>query len=248
MNSSNPIVPDSVDLIGSFLADKLNVRVYQSAARMEIAAASSVTAEIRRLITARGRAIGIFSGEVSQAELLDQLAKADVIEWTRVIGFHTAELLGADEDHPQSQRKFLLDHFVRRVPMAEFHGIRGEAANPEAVCVNYSALLKSRPPDFAVLGIGLSGELAAIDSGNCDFNDSSTVKLTDSAITLTIKTLMDCRSLFVIAGGEEKRQAIQSVIEGEISADCPASILRKHPNAHLFLDRAAANQIKPENL
>lgn len=105
--------------------------------------------------------------------------------------------------------------------MVEFHGLRGEAANPEAVCANYAELLKTRQPDFAVLGIGGNGELAAIDSDNCDFHDSSAVKLTRSAITLTIPTLMACRSLFVL-------------VEGEISESRPASILRTHPSVHLY--------------
>ncbi len=179
---------------------------------------------MRRLIAERGRAIGIFSGETSQTELLAHLVNAEAIEWTRVIGFHTFELLGAEEDAPTSQRKFLLDHLVCRVPMAEFHGLRGEAANPEAVCSNYAELLKKRPPDFAVLGIGEGGK---IGSGNCDIRDSATVKLTDSTITLTIPTLMACRSLFVLA-------APQATTENEISDTCPASILRTHPNAHLF--------------
>ena len=121
--------------------------------------------------------------------------------------------------------------------MAEFHGIRGEAANPQAVCANYAALLKTRPPDFAVFEIGENGELAAIDSSNCDFNDSSIVKLTGSMIALTIPALMACPSLFVIATGNQ--QAARAALEGEISASCQASILQTHPNAQLFLEREA---------
>ena len=204
-----------------------SIHSYETHRQASIAAAEAVAAEIRRLIVERGLAVGIFSAE---AELLDQLAANKTIEWTRVIGFHTFELLGADEDAPQSQRKILLDHLVRRVPMAEFHGLRGEAANPDAVCVNYAELLKTRPPDFAVLAIGQSGELAAIDSANCDFHDSSAVKLTASAITLTIPTLMACRSLFVIAAGEQ----LQTSAEGKISESYPASILRTHPGVHLY--------------
>lgn len=196
---------------------------------------------MRRLIAERGRAIGIFSVEASQAELLDRLAQTEGIEWTRVIGFHGSELLGADENAPHSQRKFLFNHLVRRIPMVEFHGLRGEAANPEAVCANYAELLKTRSPDFALLGIGDSGQLAAIDSRNCDFSDSCAVKPTDSAVTLTIPTLVACRSLFLIATGGEKRQAVKALIEGEIHESCPASILQNHSNTHLFLDKEAAS-------
>lgn len=203
---------------------QFSIHSYETHHQASVAAAATVASEIRRLIAERGRAIGIFSGEAAQAELLAELVNAEAIEWTRVIGFHTFELLGADEDAPNSQRKFLLDHLVCRVPMAEFHGLRGEAANPEAVCSNYAELLKKRPPDFAVLGIGEDGK---IGSDNCDIRDSTTVKLTDSTITLTIPTLMACRSLFVLAPS-------QATTENEISDTCPASILRTHPNAHFF--------------
>lgn len=260
MNSLNFIVPASEGFIQSFRADRLNVQVYESTELTEIAVATALAVEIRRLIIERGRAVGIFSGEISQAGLLRQIVNAEGIEWTRVIAFHTAELLGVDEDHPQSQRKILLDNLVMKVPMAEFHGIRGEAANPEAVCANYAALLASRQPDFATLEIGASGELAAIDAGEKmsmgvlpepdsmktpSVNQSAAVKLTGSAIALADKTLMACPSLFVIASGEEKRRAVQSVIESAISESCPASILRTHPNAHLFLDKAAAANLTP---
>lgn len=203
-----------------------SIHVYETHYQASVAAAEAVAAEMRRLIAERGRAIGIFSCETPQAELLAHLVNADGIEWTRVIGFHTFEWLGVEEDAPNSQRKFLLDHLVCRVPMAEFHGLRGEAANPEAVCANYAELLNTRPPDFAVLTIGQNGELAAIDSGHCDFHDSSAVKLTASAITLTIPALMACRSLFVLG--------VPAFTEGEISERHPASILRTHPNANFY--------------
>mgnify|MGYP000143194083 CR=1 FL=1 len=223
-----------------------SVHAYETHQQASLAAAEAVAAELRRLITERGRAIAIFSGDESQAELLDHLVNAERIEWTRVIGFHAFEFLGADEDSPNSQRKFLFDHLVYKVPMVEFHGLRGEAANPEAVCANYAALLKTRPPDFAVLGIGQGGELAGISPGNCDFHDSATVKVTESAIALTIPILMAYSSLFVIATGQEKRQAIQAAIEGVITETCPASILQTHPSVRWFLDEDAAanlNQI-----
>jgi glucosamine-6-phosphate deaminase len=255
--------PDEISSIAKFEADRLNVCIYESRQEAGAAAAGTVAAEIRRLIAARGRAIGIFASAPSQDEFLDELVKAEAIEWTRVVGFHLDEYLGMAEDAPQSFRKYLLDRLVLRVPMAEFHGLRGEAANPEAVCANYAARLKSRPPDFAVLGIGENGHLAFIDPPVCDFNDSMAViiveldeacrqqqvhdgafaKLEDvpsRALSLTIPTIMACERLFVIVPGVRKQIAVRDAIEGPIAESCPASILRTHPNAHLFLDREAA--------
>lgn len=247
-------------LINQFQADRLSVRIYKSKKEMGDAAARAVAAEIRRLIDRQGRAAGIFSSALSQNEFLDALATNESIEWTRVIGFHLDEFLGMAEDHPQSHRKYLLDRLVLRVPMAEFHGIRGEAANPEAVCANYAALLKSRSPDFAVLEIGENGGLAVfggqedataavsvVELGEASrqrqVNDSVFAEFKEvplRAISLTMPTLMSCPSLFVMAVGARKQNAVQKALSSLSTASRTASSLRLHPNANLFLDREAA--------
>jgi len=134
---------------------------------------------MRRLISERGRAVCLFASARSQVEFLDDLVNAEGVEWTKVIGFHSDERLGVGEESPQSQRRFLIERLVKRVPMAEFHGLRGEAANPEAVCANYAALLKSRPPDLAALDLGENGRLASIYPRVCDFNDPLMVRVVE---------------------------------------------------------------------
>lgn len=221
----------------SFRADKLNAYVFDSRRHALGAAAAAVAAETRRLIAERGRAIVVFSSAPSQAEFLDELAKAEEIEWTRVIGFHLDERLGADEDSPQSHRRFLIDRLISRVPMAEFHGLRGEAANPEAVCANYATLLKSRPPDFAALDLGEIQRLTSIDP----LNDPLMVRVIEfdgpsrRAISLTISAIMACPKLFLIAADATTRRIGSAMIEGEIATACPTSILRTHEDAHMFI-------------
>jgi glucosamine-6-phosphate deaminase len=234
-SGSAPEVP-----IENFRVDKLNVYVCSSRQRTLKVAAAVVAAEMRRLICERGRAVGVFASSQSLAGFLDELVKAEGIEWTKVIGLHLDEYLGADEDSPRSQRRFLIDRLVKRVPMAEFHGLRGEAANPQAVCANYAALLKSRPPDFATLALGENGRLASINPSLCDFNDPAMVRVVEldenshRAISLTTPAIMACPKLFLIAPDAANRQAARATIEEEITTACPASILRTHDDAHMF--------------
>src|SRR3954469_11800055 len=150
--TATPISDDG--LVESFRADKLNVYVYDKRPRMGAAAAAAVAAELRRLIEARGRAVGIFASAPSQNEFLAALAAAPGIDWSRVVGFHLDEYLGMDERAPQSFRRFLIDRLVSKVPMAEFHGLRGEAEDGDAEAAHYARLLAEDPPAFAVLGIG----------------------------------------------------------------------------------------------
>lgn len=251
-------------LVEQFRAGQLNVYVYESRPKMGAAAAAAVSAEIRRLQAERGRAVAIFASAPSQNEFLAALAGTPGIDWPNVKGFHLDEYLGMGEGAPQSFRRFLLDRLVNKVSFGEFHGLRGEAADAAAECSRYAALLADDPPDFAVLGVGENGHLAFIDPPFCDFDDPQPVKVAEldevcraqqvhdgafaaleavptNALSLTIPTIMTRPRLFAIVPGPAKAQAIKGVVEGPIETACPASILRNHPDAHLFIDRDSAS-------
>jgi glucosamine-6-phosphate deaminase len=246
-----------------FRVDELKVLIYETRDQLGEAAAAAVGEEIRRLIARQGRAIGVFASAPSQNEFLATLVAAPGIDWSRVIGFHLDEYLGMPSHAPQSFRRFLIDRFVSKVPLGKFFGLPGESTDPERECALYAALLRQNSPDFAVLGIGENGHLAFIDPPFCDFNDPLPVKVVElddicraqqvhdgafvslqevphRALSLTIPTIMACPRLFAIVPGSAKQEAIRRTIEGPVESVCPASILRCHPDAHLFLDRQSA--------
>jgi glucosamine-6-phosphate deaminase len=259
------VTPISNDgLVESFRVGKLNVHIYDTRPKMGDAAAAAVAAELRSLIEGHGRAVGIFASAPSQNEFLAALVKASGVDWSRVVGFHLDEYLGMNESAPQSFRRFLIDRLVSKVAFAEFHGLRGEAEDGMAESVRYAQALAADPPGFAVLGIGENGHLAFIDPPFCDFNDPEPVKVVEldeacrtqqvnegafatlddvprHALSLTIPTVMACPKLFAIVPGPAKREAIKSTIEGPVATSCPASILRQHPDAHLFIDKDSAS-------
>jgi glucosamine-6-phosphate deaminase len=81
---------------------------------------------------------------------------------------------------------------------------------------------------------------------NQQVNDGAFASIDDvpgNALSLTIPTLMARPKLFAIAPGPAKRLAIKHTVEGPISTTCPASILRTHPNAHLFIDAISAEYL-----
>ena len=258
---STAMVQDGLER--NFRADQLNVYVYESRPKMGQAAASVIAAEIRRAIEQRGRAVVILASAPSQNEFLASLAQAPDIDWSRVTAFHLDEYLGMDDHAPQSFRKFLIDRLVNKVPLGQFHGLRGDAQDGAEEAKRYAKLLEENPPDLAVLGIGENGHLAFIDPPFCNFNDPEAVKVVQldevcrnqqvndgafasldevprDALSLTIPTLMARPKLFAIAPGPAKRLAIKQTVEGLVGTTCPASILRKHKDAHLFIDLVAA--------
>lgn len=266
MSQSNDPQDSRTGLVDEFRAGELNVFIYDSRAAMGAAAAAVVAGELRRLVETRGRAETIFASAPSQNEFLATLTSQPDVDWSRVAAFHLDEYLGMTDDAPQSFRRFLIDRLVDRTPLGEFHGLRGEAEDPNEECDRYSRLLAERDPDFAVLGVGENGHLAFIDPPFCDFDDPAAVKVVEldevcrnqqvndgafatlddvphHALSLTIPTIMARPRLFAIVPGPAKSAAIRDLVEGPVATSCPASILRRHPDAHLFLDRDSARYL-----
>ena len=254
---------DAGGRVDAFRVGGLSVYVYDTREAMGVAAAAAVAAELRRLIAERGTASAIFASAPSQNEFLAALVEAPDLDWRRVVAFHLDEYLGMAEDAPQSFRRFLLDRLVARAPVGEFHGLCGEADDAEAECARYARLLEERPPDLGVLGVGENGHLAFIDPPFCDFDDPAAVKVVEldetcrnqqvhdgafgsldevprHALSLTIPTIMARPRLVAVVPGPAKRDAVKAALEGPIATTCPASILRRHGDAHLFLDRDSA--------
>src|SRR6266513_5425402 len=135
-------------LAQNFRADNLNVYAYETRKLMGKAAASVIAAEIRRAIQERGRAVVILASAPSQNEFLADLAEAPDIDWSRVMAFHLDEYLGMDEQAPQSFRRFLIDRLMNKVPVGEFHGLRGDVPDAAQEADRYAELLRENPPDF----------------------------------------------------------------------------------------------------
>jgi len=77
-------------------------------------------------------------------------------------------------------------------------------------------------------------------------NDGCFTSLEDvpvKAVSLTIPTLMSARHLSIVVPGVRKSEAIKNSLYGKVDESCPASILRTHPDAVLFLDTDSASKI-----
>jgi glucosamine-6-phosphate deaminase len=242
---------------------RLAVEVHPDRAAMGGAAAAAVSARLRQEVAERGRAAVILASAPSQNEFLAALRADPTVPWPRVTAFHLDEYVGVDERHPASFRRFLLDRLLAHVPVAAFHGLRGEAPDPKAECARYAALLRSESPALAVLGIGENAHLAFIDPPMCDFFDREDVRVVEldepcrrqqvhdgsfrtldevprTALSVTIPRLLGVPHAVAIVPGPAKRDAIATALDGPVTCACPASILRRHPDARLYLDTASA--------
>jgi glucosamine-6-phosphate deaminase len=228
------------------------VQTFQTTAEMGAAAASDAARRIQELAAARESVPVVFATGASQLETLRALVKIEAVPWRQVIGFHLDEYLGIGPGHPASFRRYLRDELTSLVPFREFHWLQGDAEE-------YAAALRANPPLLCLLGIGENGHLAFNDPAEADFADPLDVKLVNldrecrqqqvnegwfptfddvpaRAITLTIPAILRIPELILSVPGSRKAAVVARTLSEEISTACPATILRLHPSASLYLD------------
>ena len=241
----------------------MGIHIGEDRAALGLAAGTAIAAALREKIASNGRVNMAFAAAPSQNETLAVLVAQTGIAWDRVTAFHLDEYAGASAESAFSFRRYLREHVFHWVTPAAFHGIRGESEDRDAECARYAALLPAGGFDIALLGIGENGHLAFNDPP-CDFADPSLVRvveLTEScrvqqvhdgafailedvpqqAFTLTVPALMAAREVFVMVPGPAKAAAVAASIGGPLSNECPASILRTHRRASIFLDAESAS-------
>jgi len=255
------------DLQRSFVAGGISAAVFRSNAGMSEAAAETAAECIREAITRNGSARVVVATGNSQIAMMELLVRKSGIDWNAVDAFHLDEYVGLPDTHPASFRLWLRTRFADVVKPRSMQYLNGDAADLEAEILRYTNLLRARPIDVALIGFGENGHIAFNDPAVADFNDLATVKrvvLDDAcrrqqvgeghfpniaavpveALTVTCPALMSARTLVCTVPDGRKAQAVKGAIEGEISTACPASIVRTHPKAFLFLDQESASQLR----
>ncbi len=249
-----------------FYKDNLRVEIFEKTEDMGEASASFVAGKLKAAIDERGYANIIFGTGASQYPFLNALFKKK-IDWGKINLFHLDEYIGLSDQHPASFRKFLRELIADKLKPKNVYYLNGDSSDMKAEIKRYEGLLKSNPVDVACLGIGENGHIAFNDPAVADFNDPEYLKVVEmdeacrkqqvgegwfptinhvpeKAVTLTITAIMDCKALSCSVPDERKSDAVSNSLTGEIRTSCPASILRKHNDAHLFLDRFAAMKIQ----
>jgi len=246
----------------------MKLLIYNSPEDAGQAAAQHVGEALRRL-DRPGSEIGvIFATGASQLKTLDALTGMSDLPWERVRGFHMDEYVGIDENHPASFRRYLREKLTGRVPIGKFFEIDGSSSNIEQVRREYIHQLSAANPQICLLGIGENGHLAFNDPGVANFEDPDAMKVVAldavcrgqqlaegwfqtldevpaQALTLTIPTLFKVPKLIVSVPGRRKARSVRRTVEEPISTACPATILRTHPDATIYLDRESASELAP---
>ena len=238
------------------------LKVFDDKVSLSKAAAQQASSAIRKAISDHGRARAIAATAASQIEFLNELVKAPDIDWQLVELFHLDEYIGLPVTHPGSFRKMLIDQFIRKTGITKYHLLDGDA-NAAEVVRRVGAAVASAPIDIAFLGIGENGHLAFNDPpanfeteepylivnldeacrmqqvGEAWFADISQVP--KQAISMSVRQILKSKEILAVVPDSRKAQAVKKCFEGEISPLAPASILRTHANATIYLDKNSAS-------
>jgi glucosamine-6-phosphate deaminase len=241
----------------------MQIRVSSTSEQLADCCAAEAASILRDTLGNQDRAHVVAATGVSQFALLDRLAKMADLDWSRVTFFHLDEYVGIPAGHPASFRRFLKERVEERLHPGEFHYIDGSAPDPVGECRRLAALISPVRVDLLLAGIGQNGHLA-FNEPPADLETSEpyiVVRLADAsreqqrmegwfesldevpthAISMSVPQIMKARHILCLAPGRRKAEVVRDCLELEIDPQRPASILRRHPQAILFLDDAAAS-------
>ncbi len=240
--------------------DDLTVEIYLSEAEMALSSAEIAHNYLNSLLKQQDTAAILLATGNSQIKFLDALIALGNLDWSKINCFHLDEYLGISAQHPASFRRYLRERVEMRVQPKIFNYIEGDTEEPLKECVGYGKLLQAQPIDLCLLGIGENGHLAFNDPTVADFNDPFPIKLVklddvnrqqqvntgyfadvekvpQYAFTVTIPTICTAKKIICLAPGKRKAKVVKELLYGEVTTNCPASILRKQSQAILFLDK-----------
>jgi len=247
---------------------KLKVQFHQNKSDAGKMMAELVVKRIIKLLKKKKSINIVFAAAPSQLDFIESLLIYKEIEWNRIKAFHMDEYVGLDKEDSRSFSNFLSQNLFDKVPFKEVNLINGKNISSINECLNYAALLQENPSDIICMGIGENAHLAFNDPHVANFKDIEIVKVVDLdsdcrkqqvndgcfatindvpkfAMTLTIPYLMKAPHIFCVVPGKTKAMAVYHTLFSPISEKYPATCLREHQDATLFLDNESSILIKP---
>lgn len=248
----------------------MRLRIFENATALARAAAEHAAASIQKATAEKNCFRLVLATGNSQLEFLQVLTGMVGIDWPKVEAFHLDEYVGLAMTHPASFRRYLLERVICKTGIEKYHFVEGDAADVFAAIRQASLQLNSAPVDLVLVGIGENGHVAFNDPpadfeteepyiiveldedcrrqqvGEGWFADISRVPT--QAVSMSPRQIMKAREIIAVVPDLRKAKAVKLCLEGEIRPMAPASILRRHANATIYLDRDSSSLLSPDLL
>jgi len=242
----------------------LQIKILRDKTSLSRAAAEHAANSLRSLLEEKTTVRLVAATGASQLEFLAALCAAADIDWSRVELFHLDEYVGLPVVHPASFRKYLYERLVNKTGIKRFHPLNGEC-NPETVVDEVGRELLAAPVDLAFVGIGENGHLAFNDPP-ADFETdepylvvtldqacrqqqvnegwfATLEEVPGKAISMSVRQILRAKEIIAVVPDQRKAAAVEACFAGAISPEEPASALRKHSQATVYLDRESASRL-----
>lgn len=232
-------------------------------------AATLVIAALRRAPTAT---LGLATG-ATMAPLYARLAaahRAGELSFQAATSFNLDEYVGVAPASPGSFHAYMREHLFKHIDIepGRTHIPNGMATDIAFEAARYeSRIAAAGGIDLQLLGIGANGHIGFNEPGSDFASRTREVTLDEAtrrsnagdfpgralapgrAITMGIATILEARTILLLATGREKAAAIAAAVEGPLTQDCPASALRLHGDVLILCDQAAASRLlhRPDN-
>ena len=241
----------------------MKINIFENPAELGKHAATYGAELINEAIARKGKARIVLSTGASQFDTIQALIETD-IDWSRVEMFHLDEYIGLPETHPASFRKYLKERFLSKVNIKKAFLVDGEG-DLSKVISHLTAEIRKEPIDIGFIGIGENAHIAFNDPP-ADFGTEEAyicVSLNDmckqqqvgegwfataddvpkQAISMTVYQIMQCRHIVSCVPYAVKAKAIRDTLDNQLTNTVPATMLGKHPDWALFLDKDSASLI-----
>lgn len=270
--ATQPKSPISYQPAGQFedtRFEKIHNIIFKNASEASILVAQEIADLIRNQQEKNKKCVlGLATGSspIKVYQELVRMHKEEGLSFKNVVTFNLDEYYPMPKESVQSYHYFMHQHLFNHVDILPENVNIPEGNIPledlSQYCIDYEMKIKNVGGlDFQLLGIGRTGHVGFNEPGSHinsstriitldyitkvdasgDFNGINNVP--KKAITMGVSTILRSKRIVLLAWGQNKAAIVKRTIQGEISAEIPATFLQNHSNTTFVLDQGAAGEL-----
>ena len=241
----------------------MEIKVCNNYEEMSLAAAQIVAEQLKEKPNS---ILGLATGStpIGTYKELIKMYNEGVIDFKDVVSYNLDEYYPISETNDQSYRYFMNENLFKHVniDMKNTNVPDGMASDPVGFGLNYDKTIEEAGGiDLQILGIGQNGHigfnepeetlyvethLTDLTANTIEANSRFFEKIEDvptKAITMGLGTIMKAKKIIILANGKSKSSIIKKLVNGGITTNVPASILKVHTNVILICDKEAYSEV-----
>ncbi|WP_176083369.1 6-phosphogluconolactonase [Martelella sp. HB161492] len=242
---------------------ELEVLVGASDQEQGEAAAEALATTIKAELAKKDEICIIMALGAAQPQFFTAIKARNDIEWSKITVLHVDTYMGVHESQEESGASRMRKHLLNEVKPKAFYPMNGAAESLEDELARYTKIYNDHQPVLCVVGIGESGHLAFNDPP-ADFDTKDVIRVValdpttrgqvfkngifktmdavpKYGLSLTMHALLKPGRVLALVHEKDKAPVIKTALEGPVTFMCPASLLKKTPQATLYLNQDAAS-------